>query len=367
MNIKNIIYKRVRFCHVPSFSYYVLYTPVILYYQLTDRILKRNSHIDEVLRILNTVRIETANYDKVDEKGKHSLKCYYKYDDKNVYLKCRFYKKTDEDEYEKFRNSIDIHCDYGMSDIISKKGYFHFVVYIQIEPIYEYYIDSCSISIGTYHKGILKWEYSKYPHLLMIGETGQGKSVHIRYLLKAIFERQYDVWCIDGKKVDYSKVKNKFKHYAANSSDKVDIINLLTDFKNDMQSRFDSMVERQIYNYFEDERLEPVFLLIDEYLMIVETADSKELKKIKSLMSEIILLGRSAGYFLIVTMQRADAKYIDGAIRDNFACRVVVGKASKESYAMIFDRKVKGFDIGRAWVQINNDMHIISIPYYEDF
>lgn len=84
-------------------------------------------------------------------------------------------------------------------------------------------------------------------------------------------------------------------------------------------------------------------------------------------MSEIILLGRSAGYFLIVTMQRADAKYIDGAIRDNFACRVVVGKASKESYAMIFDRKVKGFDIGRAWVQINNDMHIISIPYYEDF
>ena len=85
------------------------------------------------------------------------------------------------------------------------------------------------------------------------------------------------------------------------------------------------------------------------------------------MVSEIIWLGRAAGYFLIVTMQRADAKYIDGAIRDNFACRVVVGKASKESYSMIFDRKLNGFEIGRAWVQINNDLQIISIPFYNDF
>ena len=158
-----------------------------------------------------------------------------------------------------------------------------------------------------------------------------------------------------------------FKQYCANDSNKSNIILTLEMFKDEMQLRYDSMVQRGIYNYFEDESLEPVFLLIDEYLTIIETADKKEQTVIKKLVSEIIWLGRAAGYFLIVTMQRADAKYIDGAIRDNFACRVVVGKASKESYSMIFDRKLNGFEKGRAWVQINNDLQIISIPFYNDF
>lgn len=361
------MYKRVRFLNVPTFTFYIIELPVIFYHYIIDRIFKKESYFDEIVAILNVIRIETSNYDKVDEKGKHSLKLYYKYDDKNVYVRCRFFRKVNEEDYENLRNSVDIHCDYGMSNIIQKKGYFHFVVYIKLDALYEYYVDKYNISIGTYYKGLLNWKFSKYPHLLVVGETGQGKSVYIRYLLKAIFEVGFDVWCIDGKKVDYAKIKYKFKNYTANEMTKTNVIEALTKFKDEMQLRLDLMAENGFYNYYEDESLDPVFLLIDEYLMIVETAEKKELTQIKSLLSEIIWLGRAAGYFLIVTMQRADAKYIDGAIRDNFACRVVVGKASKESYLMIFDRKLKGFETGRAWVQINNDIQIVSIPYYQDF
>ena len=362
-----MIYKKMRLCNIPTFTFYLLKSPLMCIHFLKSKITKEHNRYFEVLNILNTLRIECSNYDTVNEKGKHSLKCLYDYDNKSIYVKLRFLRKVNEEEYEKFRNSVDIHCDYGMSNLTTKKGYFHFVVYMKLESLYETSIDKYSMAIGTYHKGLLTWNYAEYPHILVLGETGQGKSVFIRYLLKEIFNVGYDVWCIDGKKIDYSKVKSMFKQYCANDSNKSNIILTLEMFKDEMQLRYDSMVQRGIYNYFEDESLEPVFLLIDEYLTIIETADKKEQTVIKKLVSEIIWLGRAAGYFLIVTMQRADAKYIDGAIRDNFACRVVVGKASKESYSMIFDRKLNGFEKGRAWVQINNDLQIISIPFYKDF
>lgn len=362
-----MLYRKMRYCNVPTFSFYILKSPLICIRFLKSKIMKKTDRYFEVLGILNTLRIECNNYDTVNEKGKHSLKCFYSYDDKSIYVKLRFLKKVNEDEYENFRNSVDIHCDYGISNITMKRGYFHFVVYMKLDPLYEMSVDKYKMAIGTYHKGLLMWNYAEYPHILVLGETGQGKSVFIRYLLKEIFYAGFDVWCVDGKKIDYSKVKTIFKEYCANDTDKTNIIYTLEKFKNEMQLRYDSMVERGIYNYSEDESLYPVFLLIDEYLTIIETADKKEQTAIKKLASEIIWLGRAAGYFLIMTMQRADAKYIDGAIRDNFACRVIVGKASKESYSMIFDRKLKGFEKGRAWVQINNELQIISIPFYKDF
>lgn len=73
-----------------------------------------------------------------------------------------------------------------------------------------------------------------------------------------------------------------FKQYCANDSNKSNIILTLEMFKDEMQLRYDSMVQRGIYNYFEDESLEPVFLLIDEYLTIIETADKKNRQLLKS-------------------------------------------------------------------------------------
>ena len=58
---------------------------------------------------------------------------------------------------------------------------------MKLEPLYETSIDKYSMAIGTYHKGLLTWNYAEYPHILVLGETGQGKSVFIRYLLKEIF------------------------------------------------------------------------------------------------------------------------------------------------------------------------------------
>lgn len=49
----------------------------------------------------------------------------------------------------------------------------------------------------------------------------------------------------------------------------------------------------------------------------------------------LFLLGRSFNYHVIISQQRADAKYFDSA-RDNFSIIVAMGNISKESVQMFF-------------------------------
>lgn len=53
------------------------------------------------------------------------------------------------------------------------------------------------------------------------------------------------------------------------------------------------------------------------------------------------MLGRQAGYFLIVACQRPDAKYFSNGIRDNFNFRVGLGRISELGYGMLFGSDVK--------------------------
>ena len=53
------------------------------------------------------------------------------------------------------------------------------------------------------------------------------------------------------------------------------------------------------------------------------------------------MLGRQAGYFLIVACQRPDAKYFSDGIRDNFNFRVGLGRISELGYGMLFGSDVQ--------------------------
>ena len=60
-----------------------------------------------------------------------------------------------------------------------------------------------------------------------------------------------------------------------------------------------------------------------------------------SQLKKIIMLGRQAGYFLIVACQRPDAKYFSDGIRDQFNFRVALGRVSELGYGMMFGSDVK--------------------------
>ena len=87
--------------------------------------------------------------------------------------------------------------------------------------------------------------------------------------------------------------------------------------------------------------LPPCFLIFDEYVAFLEMLGTKESMSLLSQLKKIVMLGRQAGYFLIVACQRSDAKYFSDGIRDNFNFRVGLGRISELGYGMLFGSDVK--------------------------
>ena len=83
-------------------------------------------------------------------------------------------------------------------------------------------------------------------------------------------------------------------------------------------------------------QLPPCFLIFDEYVAFFEMLGTKESVSLLSQLKKIVMLGRQAGYFLIVACQRPDAKYFLDGIRDNFNFRVGLGRISELGYGMLF-------------------------------
>ena len=60
----------------------------------------------------------------------------------------------------------------------------------------------------------------------------------------------------------------------------------------------------------------------------MEMLGTKENTAVMNKLKQIVMLGRQAGFFLILACQRPDAKYLGDGIRDQFNFRVALGRMS---------------------------------------
>lgn len=351
--------------------YYFFKVPMIVGTFLYAKIKKQEYIYMEMLRLLNEVRLQcryysiTSNSKNTYRKG---IKVYYRYDERALYIKCKFLHKSLRKDYENFKESIEIHADTS-TPIKEEKGWCYFSIVLHYDPIYQFNSDRESVTIGTIAQGLGYWNYVKNPHALIVGDTGNGKSTFVRYLLLSFWKYDHRIDCVDGKGIDYTMIKNRFNRYIANTSkNSSEILLFIKQFEDAMLHRLNYLREKGVDNFINIPGLMPRFLLIDELLVILKTWNKKEIEVLNLSLSNIILLGRAIGYFLIVTMQRADAKYLGGDLRDNFKFRIALGSCSATSYGMMFDNSsLVGLTVGSAWYSLGNDTGMIKIPYYQNF
>lgn len=125
---------------------------------------------------------------------------------------------------------------------------------------------------------------------------------------------------------------------------KDDMIDCVNTFYKGMVTRSEEMKLHPNYRTGENYAylgLAPQFLIFDEYVAFLEMLTTKESTALLSQLKKIVMLGRQAGYFLIVACQRPDAKYFGDGIRDNFNFRVGLGRMSELGYGMLFGSDVK--------------------------
>lgn len=363
----NKIYRPLYLFNITTPLFYFMRIPLIVYYVLKCWIFEKKNVYFEVLKIVNIVRQECLNYaDKDVKKGTYNVKIYYRFNDKTVDIKVRFFRKMTEEYYDRFMNAISLYSGYDVVDY-REKGYFCFGVIMNFDPIYKMKCTDTTLTLGTYYKGLYHWNFALDPHLLIVGNSGSGKSVAMCYLLNAIIHQGYDITLIDGKKVDWIELENKIYRYHSF----VDVKGLLEVFslcRGEMKERQEKMAKLKIKNYREmSDIFPPKFIIIEEFSAIQQNADKKQVEALTSFLRELMFLGRALGFFIIMTMQRADGKYLDTSIRDNFACRMVLGSASKSNYEMVFeDRNIRKLSVGQAWLQTSKGRDRLAIPYYKN-
>lgn len=100
---------------------------------------------------------------------------------------------------------------------------------------------------------------------------------------------------------------------------KEEMIDCVNAFYDGMVARSEEMKQHPNYKTGENYAylgLPPCFLIFDEYVAFFEMLATKESMSLLSQLKKIVMLGRQAGYFLIVACQRPDAKYFSDGIRD---------------------------------------------------
>ena len=191
-------------------------------------------------------------------------------------------------------------------------------------------------------------DIAKFPHVLIAGQTGSGKSVCINSLILSIlFKAKPDevkLIMVDPKMVELG-IYNGIPHL---------LIPVVTDPKHaagalnwavgEMQNRYGLLKDNNVrnlkgYNALMEERGEPesklpeIVIIIDEFADLMIAAKSE----VEDAINRLAALARAAGMYLVIATQRPTVNVITGVIKANIPSRIAFNVTSQIDSRTILD------------------------------
>lgn len=163
------------------------------------------------------------------------------------------------------------------------------------------------------------------PHLLIAGETGSGKSSMVRVVLSTLIHYmspdKLHLYLGDLKNSEFHFLR-RVKHVKQVCMEEVEMDIMIQKIWKEIRERRKIMEEYEVDHIDEYNRLSPgnqkPYLLIG----IDEVAMLQKQKDCMNTIEKIAAVGRSLGVFLLLSMQRPDAKVLDGKLKLNMTVRV---------------------------------------------
>lgn len=252
---------------------------------------------------------------------------------------------------------------------------------VEYTLLYDLIADRIDISEVKAEDGKLRlmknlyWDYDRLPHMLIAGGTGGGKTYFILTLIEALLHTDAGLYILDPKNADLADLGAVLPEVYYKKDDMLSCINR---FYEAMLSRSEEMKRMPGYQTgknYASLHLPTQFLIFDEYVAFMEMLGTKENAAVLNKLKQIVMLGRQAGFFLILACQRPDAKYLGDGIRDQFNFRVALGRMSELGYSMMFGETDKAFFLkqikGRGYVDtgtnVISEFYTPLVPKGHDF
>ncbi|MDK0866836.1 FtsK/SpoIIIE domain-containing protein [Clostridium perfringens] len=315
------------------------------------------------------------NSNKQKEKIVYFPKMYYELKGGLIYIKVEITLGKYQDQLLNLEKKLEsgLYCE-----LISKELKDSYIEYVLL---YDTIANRISIDEVKVSNGSLKlmksvyWEFDKLPHMLIAGGTGGGKTYFILTIIEALLSTDSILYVLDPKNADLADLKTVMPNVYYKKDDMISCIN---NFYDEMMRRSEAMKTMNNYKTGENYSylgLSANFLIFDEYVAFMEMLGTKENSAVLNKLKQIVMLGRQAGFFLILACQRPDAKYLGDGIRDQFNFRVALGRMSELGYNMMFGESNKEFFLkqikGRGYVDIGtnviSEFYTPLVPKGHDF
>lgn len=315
------------------------------------------------------------NSNKQKEKIVYFPKMYYELKEGLIYIKVEITLGKYQEQLLNLEKKLEsgLYCE-----LISKELKDSYIEYVLL---YDTIANRISIDEVKVSNGSLKlmksvyWEFDKLPHMLIAGGTGGGKTYFILTIIESLLSTDSILYVLDPKNADLADLKTVMSNVYYKKDDMISCIN---NFYDEMMKR--SEVMKTMDNYKTGENyaylgLPANFLIFDEYVAFMEMLGTKENAAVLNKLKQIVMLGRQAGFFLILACQRPDAKYLGDGIRDQFNFRVALGRMSELGYNMMFGESNKEFFLkqikGRGYVDVGtnviSEFYTPLVPKGHDF
>lgn len=230
-------------------------------------------------------------------------------------------------------------------------------------------------SFGNYKKVDL----NKFPHVLIGGDTGTGKS---RFLMMALTNlvatSNVNLYLLQIRKSDLIVFKDCYqtKSVVRNLDDALMLLGYLDNLCKERDKKIESLMAKGIFNiedynkYVKYDKMKYCYIVLDEFSFFnVNGSDSKAIKIIKrailGLIKNIVMVGRSVGVFIITSLQKPTSTSIPTDIKSQLCTRVCFKMLDEATSIQILGNgdatKIKT----RRAVIRSLESEVVSIPFID--
>ena len=194
---------------------------------------------------------------------------------------------------------------------------------------------------------VVKADFNDFPHLLVSGTTGSGKSVFVNSIITTLIMRmspsELRIVLVDPKRVEMNKYKDIPHLLCPVANEPKDAYVLMKRLVEEMEDRYrrfeiaDCSTNVKEYNeYAEEHGIEKMYYILavlDEYADLTDNC-----KELMGPVQSLTQKARAAGIHLMIATQRPSVNVITGTIKANLSTRVCLMAASSQDSMVVLDQ-----------------------------
>lgn len=235
------------------------------------------------------------------------------------------------------------------------------------------------IYVGYNHKEHIILDLNTFPHLLISGATGTGKSRLMLVILTnliATHKKDIELYMAQIRKGDLAVFEDckQVKYFAKSLESTCNILEYINKMCIERDKKIERYIKKGIYNIqdwnkrFKNNSMKYVYIVTDEFtFFMLSKADTKKERALKgkclAYIKNIVLSGRSTGIFLFTSLQRPTKNSIPQDIKAQLNIRVSFKQLDDpSSIAVLGNGHATGLEVREAIIQTNKEEHI-KVPF----